>query len=126
MLIQGPRLLLGAIRQRRLDLFGLTFDLCVPPLSLLTVLWLLLAAVTVASGLLGLGWMPALLPAAGAVVMGAVFRAVLAKFGREEMRGSLRAGPSYVLAKLPLYGAFLTRREKDWIRTGRDPVPPPE
>ena len=87
---------------------------------------LLLAAVPVASGLLGLGWIAALLPAAGGGLMGSVFRAVLAEFGREEMSESLRAGPSYVVAQLPMYGAFLTRREKDWIRTGRDPVPPPE
>ena len=126
MLVQGPRLLLGAIRQRRIDLFGLAFDLCVPPLSLLMVLWLVLQAVTVASGLFGFGWIPALLPAIGGALMASLFWGILFRFGHDEMRGALRGAPSYVLAKLPIYAAFLTRREKNWIRTGRDPLPPPD
>jgi cellulose synthase/poly-beta-1,6-N-acetylglucosamine synthase-like glycosyltransferase len=46
---QGPRLLVGAIRQRRLDLFALLLDLIVPPLSLLMMLWLATLSVTVAA-----------------------------------------------------------------------------
>ena len=124
--MQGPRLLLGAVRQRRVDLLGLAFDLCVPPLSLLMVLWLVLLAVTVTSGVLGLGWIPALLPAIGGVVMASLFWGILARFGHDEMRGAMGAGPSYVLGKLPIYAAFVTRREKNWIRTERDPLPPPD
>jgi hypothetical protein len=45
-----------------------------------------------------------------------------ARAGRGQVRAAeLAAAPWYVLKKLPLYVAFLTRRQKEWVRTSRRP-----
>src|SRR5215813_12253231 len=71
MLLQGPRLLAGAIRQRRIDLLGLLLDLSVPPLSLLLMLWIPALAATAIAGILGRGWIPVIPTAAGGLFMAA-------------------------------------------------------
>ena len=35
---------------------------------------------------------------------------------------ALLAAPLYIAAKLPIYLAFLVKRQKHWVRTQRDPV----
>lgn len=115
-----PAMLRTALARRDLRLLGMTLDLAVPPLTLLT-------------GLLGLDWLLALtgrllggpgivLALAstllcvflGAVLLGWVIR------GRDLVRlTELLAIPWYILAKVPLYLRFIVRRQKDWVRTDR-------
>lgn len=113
---QVPRLLCGALRQRRLDLLGLALELSVPPLSIL--------------GLAGMIGLPLLGLAAGfgasaapavtlAVAAGGFVLALLAAVGRDLPLGALLAAPRYVLWKLPIYVAFVFKREKAWVRTER-------
>ncbi len=126
MRVQGPRLLLRTIRERRPDLFALLFDLLVPPLSLLMFLWFAILSATVVAGLLGLGWIPFMPAAAGGMMMGLALGGVLFRFPEHSMARELWAVPAYIVSKLPIYAAFVIRREKNWVRTGRDPIPPPK
>jgi len=123
---QGPRLLAGAMRQRRIDLFGLFLDLCVPPLSLLLASWTVVFALTVVAGVLTGKWLPVILTVAEGFLMAGSFYAVAVKFGPNGIGKLLLAGPAYLLGKLPLLAGFVFRRERKWVRTERDPPQPPD
>ncbi len=120
-LTQVPRLLKGAIMQKRFDLIGLALELSVPPLSLLVMLWIGTITITIASGFLGLSWLPTIiLGVAGMCLMLAVVGG-WAKFGRKEIPGfALLTIPFYLLWKIPLYFTFLIKPQSQWVRTERD------
>jgi cellulose synthase/poly-beta-1,6-N-acetylglucosamine synthase-like glycosyltransferase len=121
-----PRLTLAAVRQRRPALAGLALELSVPPLSLLFLLWAVAEL-----GLLGWwAWGGSPLPAAvlgsGALAVLLSIFAAWVKFGRERLPlTSLLAAPFYVLWKVPIYGAFIFRRQLAWVRTERTVASPP-
>lgn len=110
-----------ALRTRNGGLLALALDLCVPPLALLTLLVLLLAALGV------LGWAMtgdvrpwALALVNLALVGGAVLLAWL-RFGRKIISlPRLAYAPFYALSKIPLYLKFLFRRQAEWVRSRRD------
>lgn len=118
-----PRLLLAALRQRRVDLFMLALDLLVPPLSLLVVFWVGLTLVAGVAGMIGVSWLPALiLVGAGLCLLSAIL-AAWAKFGRADLPAlTLLSIPFYILWKIPLYFKFLVRPQAKWVRTERDAV----
>jgi cellulose synthase/poly-beta-1,6-N-acetylglucosamine synthase-like glycosyltransferase len=126
LLTQAPRLLAGAVWQRKPGLLGLALELGVPPLSFLLLLWALLV---VAAGALALAGGSLLLfvvvAGGGCLTLLAIF-AVWFKFGREYLSfASLLAAPLYVLWKVPIYFAFFLRRQKTWNRAERRaPIPP--
>ena len=37
--------------------------------------------------------------------------------------GTLLSAPLYILKKLPIYGSFLWKRQRTWVRTERDLAP---
>jgi cellulose synthase/poly-beta-1,6-N-acetylglucosamine synthase-like glycosyltransferase len=118
---QVPRLFKAAIRQRRGDLLAMSLDLCVPPLSLLVVVWLAMMSIALILGGLGVGWVPASILGTGGILL--LLSIVLAwvKFGSSELPiVTLLTVPFYVLWKIPIYVAFLIRPQIDWIRTKRD------
>jgi cellulose synthase/poly-beta-1,6-N-acetylglucosamine synthase-like glycosyltransferase len=122
-LTQVPRLFGVGIRSLRLDLLAIAFDLLVPPLSLLVMLWILATGLAV----LGLGFGMTSLPAIALGVAGVmIFTAILAawaKYCRADLPPKmLLAVPLYVLWKVPLYFAFLFKPQKQWVRTDRDPA----
>ncbi|MFQ5912215.1 MAG: glycosyltransferase family 2 protein [Nitrospinota bacterium] len=124
LIIQGPRLLVGALRQRRLGLLALGLDLLVPPLSLLVIVGTLALCAAVLAGALGASWIPAGLLALGGGLVGAAIAGAWAKFGRTRYPvTALLAGPLYALWKLPLYWGFLVRRERTWVRAERENGP---
>lgn len=118
---QVPRLVKAAITQRRWDLFSLALDLCVPPLSLLVMLWASVMALSVVLGWAGVGWQPALwLALEGMLLMVAIFGSWF-RFGRNTIPLlTLLAVPLYILWKIPLYLGFLIRPQQQWVRTERD------
>jgi cellulose synthase/poly-beta-1,6-N-acetylglucosamine synthase-like glycosyltransferase len=124
LLTQVPRLLVAAVRQRRLDLLGLALELSVPPLSMLFLLWA--AGVTgLACWCLGGGslWPAVVLASTGAAVVLAIAAAWL-KYGREALPfTALLAVPFYLVWKIPLYLSFIWRGEREWKRTERDVAP---
>lgn len=121
LLTQAPRLLRLAIAHRRLDLFWLALDLAVPPLSLL-VLGLTGATVIAAIGwLLGNSAVPlTMLVAAWAMLLAAIFAGWAGHCRRQVPLRALAAVPFYMLMKLPIYLAFLVKRQQQWVRTERD------
>jgi hypothetical protein len=118
---QSPRLAALAIRHRRLDLFWLAIDLAIPPLSLLV---LTLACATALAGigwLAGAGMLPlAVLAAADALLGIFVVMGWAVHCRRQVPLWTLVAAPFYAAAKLPIYLAFLVKRQQAWVRTERD------
>ena len=123
LLTQVPRLLKGAIIQRRFDLMGLALELSVPPLSLLVMLWIGTITITIAAGFLGLSWLPTIMLGMGIMFLIVSVFTSWAKFGRKEIPGfALLTIPFYLLWKIPLYFAFLVRPQSKWVRTERDEI----
>ena len=118
-----PRLLGLGLRLRRLDLIALAFEMCVPPLSLLVMLWagaflasLICYGITAQSVALSISLSSGLL----------LLLTILLpwwKFGRHVLPwNTLLCIPFYLGGKIPLYLKFVTDRQKDWVRTQRDKV----
>lgn len=121
LLTQSPRLLQAALRQAQPKLLALTLDLCVPPLSLLVLLWLVPTLLALPWALLFGQWQPALLLWAEGLMLLASILAVWLKFGRQELPlTTLLSVPFYVLWKVPIYLSFLLRPQSAWVRTSRE------
>jgi cellulose synthase/poly-beta-1,6-N-acetylglucosamine synthase-like glycosyltransferase len=119
---QVPRLMLEAVRQRRLNLAGMALELGVPPLSVLGLLW---AAAVIAALALADSWLPAGLLFAAAAFAGIAGLLAWSRFGRDVLPpAALLAAPMYVFGKLPIYFAFLVRPQRAWVRTPRNEPPP--
>ncbi|MEM9482238.1 MAG: glycosyltransferase family 2 protein [Cyanobacteria bacterium P01_F01_bin.116] len=117
-----PPLLWQGLKQGRVGLIALALDLCVPPLSLLVMLWVVgTVAVTALTLWLGNTWLPALmLYSAGAGLCLAIGLA-WSGFARQDIPlGKLLSIPLYILWKVPLYFKFLKGPEAQWIRTDRE------
>jgi len=127
LLTQVPKLLQLSISQRRFDLFALALDMCVPPLSLLVMIWLIVLVGALVAGAFGTSWLPAIfLFLEGLLIVVSIIGA-WAKFGREDLPArTLLSIPFYVLWKIPLYFSFLVRPQTKWIRTERDSIETPE
>ena len=118
---QVPRLLKTSLVQRRFDLLAIALDLCVPPLSLLVMIWAAMMATGLLVGVfLGI-WLPCfLLAIEGLLILTSIITA-WAKFGRSYISGmTLLAVPFYIIWKIPIYLAFLVKPQTKWIRTERD------
>lgn len=121
LLDQGPRLFKEAIAQRRIDLLIMALDLCVPPLSLLVVLWL--GVMVILTGLAGFTgqWLPAIILGSIGIFMGIAISMSWYRFGRDQISGkALLTAPLYILWKIPMYIAFIVKPESQWVRTQRD------
>lgn len=116
-----PRLLVKAVAKGDIRLLGLALDLAVPPLALLAILLSVVCAGALAG--LGLG-LPAWPLQLALLASGLLLTAVLLAWhgwGRQVISfADLLRVPFYVLAKVPLYLKFWTRRQKAWVRTERD------
>ena len=117
-----PPLLWQGIKQGRLGLIALALDLCVPPLSLLVMLWLAGAtAITAATLLLGTPWLAAIVVYGAGLGLFIAIGLAWAGFARQDIPvGKLLSIPLYILWKIPLYFKFLSGPEAKWIRTERD------
>lgn len=120
-LTQAPRLVGAALQQKRWDLMAMALDLCVPPLSLLIMVWLGATIVAGLSIFIGLSGQPLMwLIAEGGLLLLAITLAWV-KFGRTQIPlQTLLSIPGYVLWKIPLYFAFMFKRQQEWVRTDRD------
>ena len=119
-LTQCPRLAWQALRRGRPGLLGMALDLAVPPLALLCLLWILVAGGAAFVALrIGHPLTAFISGGSGALLFLAVFLA-WARHGRRHVPGHVLVfAPIYVLWKIPLYTAFLFRRQKEWVRTER-------
>lgn len=100
---------------------ALALDLAVPPLALLVLSLSGMCAATGVVASIGGGMFPLLVAGLAMALVGvAVFLAWLG-WGRAVISlPTLLSVPFYVLAKIPLYIRFWTRRQKEWVRTDRD------
>lgn len=123
LLTQVPQLFKASLGQRRFDLLAIALDMCVPPLSLLVMMWVAAMAGASAAGALGASWNPAIFLAIEGLLILISIVGAWAKFGRDDLPVlTLLAVPFYLLWKIPLYLAFLVRPQTKWIRTERDAV----
>jgi len=123
LLTQSPRLFAAGVRRCRPDLLGLSLELSVPPLSMLVLLWAFAVAVLTVVALLGGPAAPAVVLGAAGVAAGLALFAAWFRYGRGHVRlSSLLVAPFYVVGKVPIYLAFLFRRQRAWVRTERDPA----
>ena len=120
-LSDAPKLLLESLGKANWKLLGMTLDLLVPPLALLTLVagvafvlsWLLYLL----SGLLA----PALIATTAVTLLGTTILLAWARCGREIISfTSLLYAPLYALKKIPLYLGFLLKRQVEWVRSKRD------
>lgn len=123
LLTQVPTLLKGAVLKQRFDLLALALDLCVPPLSLLVMIWVACMGGSLVARALGASWMPSIFLAIEGLLIFISIISAWAKFGRNDFPlRTLLSVPFYILWKIPLYLAFLIRPQKKWVRTERDAV----
>jgi cellulose synthase/poly-beta-1,6-N-acetylglucosamine synthase-like glycosyltransferase len=117
----APRYLLQALWQRNGGLSALVLDMSVPPLALLTVLCAAYAALGgVVAWQTGVVWPLAVGACACAALLGAVLLGWML-VGRAWVRShELLLVPVYILRKLPLYVAFLFKRQVAWVKTRRE------
>jgi cellulose synthase/poly-beta-1,6-N-acetylglucosamine synthase-like glycosyltransferase len=123
LLTQVPRLTALAAKQRRLDLAWLALDLAVPPLALLVMGLGLVTSLAATALFLGASAVPLIICG---IAFGALSLAILAGWAvhcrRQVPLLALVAAPLYIAAKLPIYVAFLFKRQVQWVRTQRDPA----
>jgi cellulose synthase/poly-beta-1,6-N-acetylglucosamine synthase-like glycosyltransferase len=118
---EGPSVLLRSLRTLNGPLFALALDLCVPPLTLLTLaiaaVWAISAALYATAHSRG----PMLIASTDALLLFGSVLLCWVRYGRRILSlGDLAQAVSYVLWKLPLYGRFLLSRQIDWVRSKRD------
>ncbi len=117
---QVPRLLKVGISQKRFDVLALALDLCVPPLSLLVMLWAATMVAAIADSLFFKTYGSLILLAFQGLLILISITVAWARFARHTLPlGTLLSVPLYVLWKVPLYLAFLVKPQTKWIRTAR-------
>jgi cellulose synthase/poly-beta-1,6-N-acetylglucosamine synthase-like glycosyltransferase len=122
MLRHGPRLLGAALARADLRLAAMAADLMVPPLALLVQLQLALALIGAAALLVGAGVLPLALCMAALALLLLAIVAAWRLAGRDVVGWSelVLTAPAYALRKLPMYLAFLWKRESTWVRAKRE------
>ncbi len=121
LLAYAPQLIVEGLRQRRLDLIALGLDLAIPPLSLLVLILLLGETIAATVTFLGSSSTAAWLFGIELLMIATGVLVGWWRSGRDQLPfRSLLAVPIYLLWKLPIYFAFLSRRQEQWRRTPRD------
>jgi len=119
-LTETPRLMNAAVKQRDITLLGMALDLSIPPLSLLALcLGVMLVMNFFLAFLIGnfvaFGLMLSL-----SVIFSCAVLVSWYGFGRQVVSIKMLWGiPLYILQKVPLYFSFLTKRQKNWVKTER-------
>jgi len=114
---EAPSLFFEAIKNKNLQMLGLTCDLIVPPLAVLTLLCVILFVANYALS-------TQLTLMLSTVLLGTLTTTVLLAwifFGREIISfRQLCYAPIYALIKIPLYIKFFLNRQVEWVRSKRD------
>jgi cellulose synthase/poly-beta-1,6-N-acetylglucosamine synthase-like glycosyltransferase len=122
---QWSKVFKAAVQHRRLDLLAIAFDLLVPPISLLMILWTVSIVVAMVAWGLGATRLPTILLSIEGLLLAIALGSTWAKYSREILPASvLLTIPLYILSKIPIYWAFVFNPQKAWIRTERDEMSP--
>ena len=116
-----PALVTAGLRRADRQLLSLAADMLVPPLALLLLLSVLLAAVNLGAWM----WVGAIAPLAVSLLSLTLIASAAAsawyRFGAGTVSsGELLLAPLYALRKLPVYASFVLRRQTQWVRAKRD------
>lgn len=119
-----PILLKEAVKQKRFDLLTSALDLCIPPLSLLVVVWFAFGVTSLLSAaLLGASWIPAITVGIAGFCMFAALLTTWGKFARQVLPfHKLLTVPFYIFWKITVYFQFLVKPQETWVRTERKKV----
>lgn len=121
LLTQVPRLFVRALTTRRFDLFLLAIDLAIPPLSLLVLSTAAFSLFAALAWLLGASAVPFTIASSAFASIGACVLLGWVVHCRQQIPlQALLLAPVYALLKMPLYLAFLWKRQQQWVRTARD------
>jgi cellulose synthase/poly-beta-1,6-N-acetylglucosamine synthase-like glycosyltransferase len=114
---EAPKLILGAIKNKNIQMLGMACDLLVPPLAMLTLMCLIVFG---ACFFLGTSFTLIL----ASILLGGLLLSVMFAwlgFGRDIISfGQLCYAPIYALLKIPLYLKFFLNRQVEWVRSKRD------
>ena len=117
----APKMALRSITSLRPSLLWAAFDLCIPPLALLGMVWAVVFAAAGALVFFGGSSLPLILLSGGAVLVGASL--ILGWFIHCRERVPLQAilaMPWFLVRKVGIYLSLLFEREKVWLKTERD------
>jgi cellulose synthase/poly-beta-1,6-N-acetylglucosamine synthase-like glycosyltransferase len=118
----APRLLASAIRRRDWNLFAVTLDLAVPPLSLLAMLVFGTFVLSFVGASLGASLAALAVSTASLFVFAIATVLAWFKCGRDAVPlGALLLIPSYAIKKVSLYCQFIFGKiDNEWTRTDRN------
>lgn len=121
LLHDAPSLIANSLRTRNGSSLALGFDLCVPPIALLTLLsgalWLASTTFLWVTGVI----LPFLIITVSVALLGLCVFLSWARFARDVVTlGNLALAVAYALWKIPLYARFLVARQMVWVRSKRD------
>ena len=120
-LSNAPKMILRSIISFQPKLLWAAFDLCIPPLALLGMIWAGLAVLAILMAWFGGGYLPAILLGGGAVLMGASLVLGWLVHCRDKVPAkAILAMPWFLVRKVAIYASLLLKREKVWLRTERD------
>ena len=122
MFAHGPRLIAAGLRRADARLLALAADLMVPPLALLVQLQFGLALLGALAWWLGASALPLAISAGALALLVLSILAAWRLAGRDIIALSelLLTAPAYALRKLPMYAAFLWKRQSTWVRAKRE------
>src|SRR5205807_2532961 len=104
-------------------LMWLALDLAIPPLALLVVGGMVLMLFAAAHWIAGGSTIPFIVASGAIASLGTAVLTGWAVFCRQQVPlVALLAAPLYIAAKLPIYLAFVFKRQHEWVRTERDPA----
>jgi cellulose synthase/poly-beta-1,6-N-acetylglucosamine synthase-like glycosyltransferase len=115
-----PRLIIRAITRKSPSLLAVALDLCVPPLSLLALLLILLECITFLWLLLTYHISPFSVASISAILLGASIGLAWWCIGREIMHlrdFAFTAG--HCVLRIPSFIRFFVKAQVDWVRTDR-------
>ena len=116
----GPRLLWKGLVNRRIEVVAMALDLLVPPVALLATLLLLLWTTALGLAWWAGMWLPLGLASAWLLAFVNTLWLAWRGWGSDLVSGrEWLQVPLYVLGKLPVYLAFVFKRQKAWVRTDR-------
>jgi cellulose synthase/poly-beta-1,6-N-acetylglucosamine synthase-like glycosyltransferase len=116
-LTESPSLLIEAIKTKNIQMLGMTLDLIVPPLAMLTMMNVILFVIC---------YLLSIQPAVFIVFLSIIALSISIlfawfKFGRDIISfHQLCYAPLYAITKLPLYIKFFLNRQVEWVRSKRD------
>jgi cellulose synthase/poly-beta-1,6-N-acetylglucosamine synthase-like glycosyltransferase len=121
MAAEVPRLLVSAVRTRRLSLLIAAMDLLIPPLALFVQLWVLsLVVIALTTWIFGLSGLPFWLTVLAGLNLFVAVGTAWFVHGRSQIPLSrLCMIPLYVCSKLPLYLTAIFAPQLTWNRTRR-------